>query len=76
MAEPIKIVREQNLSVTLWENNGHKNVKIQMSYPTKETKDKPKEEREYKKKDLQIGQRQVEVLIRLLEQIKQEEKFN
>lgn len=69
MAQPIKVAREQNLSVSLWENGKYKNVKVSMGYPTKETKELPREQREYKHKEIQINQEQVKTLIKLLEQV-------
>lgn len=73
---PVEVVRKENLALTVWDNPKKKpedgtwrQVKLTQSYATKETKNLPKEQREYKHKDVSLGVRQIKVLKEMLEEL-------
>lgn len=76
--KPIAVKREQNLSVTGWEkakpsgNGVFRSIQIQVSYPTKETRDLPKENREYKQVQVSVSLEQVDVLLKLINECRTE----
>lgn len=78
--KPVAVAREQNISVTVWENpkksgdGTYKTITIDVSRPTKETKELPKEQREYVHTKTSIQYRQLNVLKGLLDQITEKEE--
>lgn len=72
--KPIKVVREENISVTVWENEKksgdgtYRTIQIEASRPTPETKDLPKgdKNKKYLHDKIKIGYRQRETLVKML----------
>lgn len=69
---PLAVVREQNLTVTAWQNGKYTSVTVDKSYPDKETKDLPKghEDKKYKHVKVSVDAHQLDVLVKLLLQVK------